>query len=229
MSRSSRQPKDHPRKLSLQDYDAIALAYFENQDIRSVMAATGFGVNTVLKYVNKGDPSRKLPPIKERFADFRTGVLARQEKAAEDRILSHMKHAQLISSAMVLQMWDKETNTLANAKHATPKNWADLVRLEVELSGLHEKRTRDAEDGVEVIHADFSDPRQRAAMKAEMRQLLTRSIVAVAKEMLMALDPAGSARLIDRLPPHLRTLIDTPVDDPEPGAGREILARVLPG
>lgn len=217
------------QRISLADYDRMVLAYFDKQTVQHVAQTVGINERTARKYIERGDPSRGLPSIRRRFDDFRRGYLARQEEVASDRLDKKLRQARALGDGLFVSLFDQETSTIANPKVATPKQWAIITKAELELTAM--KELRDAHNAqVDTVHrVDFADPGHRELMKAEIRVLLTRSIIAVAKEFMMALDPSGTARLVDRLPPHLRALIESPIDEPDIGVGQEILARATDG
>lgn len=86
-ARKKRRP---PRVLSLDKYNTMWAAYQENQATASVARVAGVSETCAQKYIDRGDPSRGLRPLRERLARS-----LEQQQRHEDYSLSRARDDQL--------------------------------------------------------------------------------------------------------------------------------------
>ncbi len=69
--------------ITIDKYNEMYTAYQENQSPDSVAKKCGVHRDTATKYIEEGDPSRNLRPLRDRFQKVMEGAQARQDYTLE--------------------------------------------------------------------------------------------------------------------------------------------------
>jgi len=87
---AARKERRKPAPLPIDKYNAMWQAYQENQSTVSVARVAGVSETCAQKYIDKGDPSRGLRPLRERLVRA-----TEQVQRQEDYTLQRARHEQL--------------------------------------------------------------------------------------------------------------------------------------
>lgn len=219
--------RKQPAILPIPKYEEMWRAFRDEQTIEYVSKTCRVAYNTAKKYIQRGDPKRGLPPIQDRYADYRDGYMESDKLNSEDQIAQHGKETRALRIASFSSQFDRETGQMTDEakQHATPKNFIALSEYELKLASVGRTRLeRQAELKEALYKVDWREPKMKEIFMRYVRGYTLKNMSAVARDLLMALDPDGKAGLRDRLPQHLREILDMQPDDLEPE--REMLREV---
>lgn len=95
--RKAKQSGKKAGRLSIKDYNSCYKAYQIKQSAAYVADQVGISEKTAKRYIEKGDPSRNLRPLKDRF----DGVMARVQEDEDYSIVVARREMQMISRALL--------------------------------------------------------------------------------------------------------------------------------
>lgn len=80
---SAEKPPVKGTRVTTEEYNVMSRAYFEDQSTAHVARAANVSPATATRYIEVGDPSRGMPPIKQRFLDSQRRVQAKLGRSWE--------------------------------------------------------------------------------------------------------------------------------------------------
>jgi hypothetical protein len=151
-------PPRKPSKsaLSKAKYEEMCAVYAENPTIKGTARICGVTVTTARKYINKGDPSRKLLPIRKRVPKPEAKKRVK-EKLANAEMSKARRAAKKVTEKLEDALNDDEPDNLEGreVEIAELLSEAKKVALQV-LKALRKKPKADLRDAlaaVKIVHA----------------------------------------------------------------------------
>ena len=135
--KKSRRPRQGQRPgISVKKYEQVYQAFLEDQNIKSVAKHCGIDPRTARRYIEHGDPTRGMRPVRERFAE----VLRRaQEREDTDTAKALAENLRLVRQYKQILAAKLDEQLSVDGKTLTPRASRELP---AELSGAMERMIR---------------------------------------------------------------------------------------
>ena len=137
-----------PRKgqragISRAKHDKLFRAFLDDQNLGRIAKRCRLDPRTVRRYVEHGDPSRRLRPLRERLAEIAAKVQAREDDSiaeARSKALGHIDRYMAVLEAKVAECFAADGITLTpDASAALPAELSGaldrMIRLKLSLLG----------------------------------------------------------------------------------------------
>lgn len=211
---ASRDDEEDGRRLPRHLYDAMFQAYLINDDPKHVAEATGVSLNTVKKYIDRGDPRRGLPSLLSRLKDAKATTRAMNRDVVRNILQRRAEQKTALSDMMYTAMVDRDTATLINPAHATPRDYILMTKDELESNMAFQSYvTQDTEEqgGGETLR--FEDPAVQARLRRKFAAVKQEAVIATLRHIVELLDPRGERGIRQELPSHLRRALEIDAED----------------
>lgn len=197
------------QSISFIKYEEMFRAYLHKQTAEHVARITGVCTRTATRYIQKGNPRRGMPPIKQRYEDAQQALMAAGAVEAMQHLRARLQQVQTMMAPIPRTLIDPLSGTYnPQFEHlATPANFAMLLGEEVKILGLLKEQEADQDRDLNR-KIDLQDPRARMVLVQTMKQMQQKTVRSTIFNVLQALDPDGSRGLIARLGPVDRALYE---------------------
>lgn len=208
------------KRVTESEVAAMLTAAMRDTSLEAISAATGIAYRTVRKYWHKGDPRRKIPPVKTQYEIAHKWAQERERQEAADVIHRNLIMSRRVLNAifrkMLTELPDGSQQLEVPDEFMTPQAMIAFSKHEINLNTLHEhaKSEARAREGQRRIIVELSDPRVQRALTQKVKEWSAKMAGAGVRETIQALQQAGMQDVIDMLPLPLQIIALTDPEDP---------------
>lgn len=118
-----------PHSLPIQTYNEMFEAYLVVPSAAHAARMTGVSARCARKYVERGDPRRGLPPLRQRYDEIQAGIVRRENESLRGMLEG--------PSAMLMKsLFDPATGRMRDPRLISVRNYIKLTQAEIHLLQL---------------------------------------------------------------------------------------------
>lgn len=126
-----------PHSLPMATCMKMLEAYLTCPSAAHVARVVGVSQRCARKYIERGDPKRGLPPLRDRYAEIQAGIVGRENAALRGQ-------REGPASLLYQSLFDERTGTFRDPRMVTVRNYTRLVDAELRAIGREEGVDYDA-------------------------------------------------------------------------------------